>query len=76
MIIHSVIPPQSSFYEEKEETPCLEVIEWNYIKLEVQRIDSKIYKISRILTTNPFDYLKPELQPGMEIELRLGPKDE
>ncbi|HBF38496.1 MAG TPA: hypothetical protein DDW50_14405 [Firmicutes bacterium] len=37
------------------------------VSLMVQSSDAGHYKITRLISTNPNDYLKPEWQPGVEI---------
>jgi hypothetical protein len=39
-------------------------IELNGVKLQVQKHIDNQYQIVRIISTNPFDYLNLDLQPG------------
>lgn len=41
-----------------EEVTC------NNMKLLVEKVGSTQYMVSRLLTTDPQDYLRPEMQPG------------
>lgn len=39
------------------------------VRLEVMCTKSNRYIVNRIISTDPKDYLKEEIQPGLEIEL-------
>ncbi|MFS8500723.1 MAG: YlzJ-like family protein [Caldicoprobacter sp.] len=70
MILHTIVPIQyifSDYTAQTRSTPRL--IEWNNVKLEVLPAGEGKYQINRILSTNPFDYLNPRLQPGIIIQL-------
>ena len=41
-----------------------EEIEYNGIKMMVEKIASDQYRIVRLITTNPEDYLSAQIQPG------------
>lgn len=43
---------------------CYKEIEFAGVKLQVEQLDSGRGKITRILSTNPKDFLNPLFQPG------------
>ena len=53
-----------------QEIPVLEELEYQGIMLQVSKISAVEYKVVRILTTNPKDYLRSELQPGSILTYR------
>ncbi|MBM7581466.1 hypothetical protein JOD02_000289 [Caldicoprobacter guelmensis] len=72
MILHTIVPLQFVFGNFTGQISDARIIEWNNVKLEVLPAGEQKYQINRILSTNPFDYLNPKLQPGTLI--RLEPK--
>jgi len=72
LIIYTIVQPQFILgkHIDTTNTSC-RVIEWNNIKLEVQTVGGYGYRINRVISTNPFDYLNPKLQPGTVIELEF-----
>jgi len=73
LILHTIVPVQYIFGDFTAQTRLnYRIIEWNNIKLEVLPAGKQGYQINRIISTNPFDYLNPSLQPGTII--RLEPK--
>ncbi len=75
MILHTVIKPELIFnaLQPTEQESNIRIIQWNNIKLEVKPAGESNYKINRIISTNPNDYLHPQLQPGMEFKLDIQP---
>lgn len=69
MILYTVIPMESIFDSETEtsvaENSSAEVeIEQGRAKLLAQPLPGGQYKITRLISTDPQDYLKLEWQPG------------
>jgi len=70
LILHTIVPTDYIFGHFTDQTgPGFRVIEWNNVKLEVIPAGEQRYQINRIMSTNPFDYLNPRLQPGTIIQL-------
>lgn len=46
------------------EIPALEELEYQGIRLQASKVSAAEYQVVRILTTNPQDYLRSDLQPG------------
>ena len=63
MMIWSIIPPDI-LWNVAEPAPAYEEIEWGGLKCLVEKTSSTQCKVIRLLTTNPNDYLRNELQPG------------
>jgi hypothetical protein len=72
MIIHSIVPLDVIFSSDTQEDHN-EVIDYGQIKLEVRKIENKDYEVVRIISTNPEDYLKADLQPGSILKARYQP---
>jgi hypothetical protein len=53
----------------------LEEITYKGVTMQAQPLDNKTYKIIRIISSNPYDYLRPELQPGNIIEASLKARE-
>lgn len=63
MLIHSVLPPKLSIAGlETSEMTMEKTIEG--VKVLVEPAEGHSMKITRILSTNPYDFLNPKLQPG------------
>ncbi|EGO62113.1 YlzJ-like family protein [Acetonema longum] len=52
------------------EIPVLEELEYQGIRLQVSKVSAAEYQVVRILTTNPEDYLRSDLQPGSILTYR------
>jgi len=63
MIIWSIVPPDI-MWNAAENPPTYEEIEWGGMKCVVQKTGPTQCKVIRLLTTDPNDYLRMELQPG------------
>jgi len=63
MILWSIIP-EELMLNDVNSLPIYDEIEWHGMKCVVEKTNSDQYKVIRILTTNPSEYLRPELQPG------------
>ena len=63
MILWSIVPPDIIFSDVNIE-PIYEEVEYSGLKCVVEKINSAQCRIVRLLTTNPSDYLRNELQPG------------
>lgn len=44
--------------------PEYKIIEYEGVAMLVEDVDSGKKKIIKLLSTNPYDYLRPELSPG------------
>ncbi|AIF51726.1 YlzJ-like family protein [Pelosinus sp. UFO1] len=70
MTLWSIIPEEIVL--DNVSTPTVyEEIECNNMKMLVEKISPTQCKVSRLLTTNPQDYLRPEIQPGSILTYRL-----
>jgi len=72
MIIHSIIPIDTIFKSDISSTHN-EIINYDKIQLEVRNIGNKDYEVVRIISTNPKDYLRAEIQPGSIIKAHYIP---
>lgn len=71
MIIWTVFPEEMVLKNTlEEEVPQYEEIEYGGTKVMVEKISPSQYRIVRILSSNPQDYLRPELQPGAVFAYR------
>ncbi|MFD1705939.1 YlzJ-like family protein [Siminovitchia sediminis] len=68
MIIHSIVPPEHIFPVDdaafSNRTHCL----WNNIPLLVEQ-SGQSCKVVRIISSNPSDYLRTEIQPGTNLHI-------
>lgn len=63
MIIWSIIPPDV-MWTQPENPPAYEELQWGGMKCLVEKTSPTQCKVIRLLTTDPTDYLRMELQPG------------
>ena len=52
-----------------EDVGRITTVEMKNFKLEVIPVRQGLYRINRIISTNPYAYFNPHLQPGKEIKL-------
>jgi len=63
MTLWSILPAELVL-NDVEKPPVYEEIQCNNIKMIVEKISPTQCKVSRLLTTDPQDYLHPQIQPG------------
>lgn len=68
MIIHSIVPHEHIFPADQGAFTNQAECEWNNIPLLVEQHGHKC-KVVRIMSSNPDDFLKREIQPGSYIFL-------
>ncbi|GIN70413.1 hypothetical protein J14TS2_08880 [Bacillus sp. J14TS2] len=68
MIIHTIVPLELIFQGSEQEFADQQMITRNGIPLLVEQ-DDKMYKVVRIMSSNPDDYLRNDLYPGALISL-------
>jgi hypothetical protein len=70
MLLYTIIPTESIFESETDNQEDLhdeiEIIQGK-ASLLIQSLAGGKYKITRIISTDPQDYLRPEWQPGRII---------
>lgn len=73
MMLYTIIPLEAIFDPETETSPgesAAEVeIKQGPVSLLAQPLPGGQYKINRIISTDPQDYLRPEWQPGSIMSL-------
>ncbi|HAA89540.1 MAG: Uncharacterized protein XD63_1264 [Thermoanaerobacterales bacterium 50_218] len=69
MILYTPIPPELIWERQNQETATYQEVQYSGITLLVQQGDNGSGKIVRIISSNPYAYLIPELQPGREVPL-------
>ncbi len=74
MMLYTIIPFEAIFDSETESGPPESsadevVIKQGSVSLLTQALPGGQYKINRIISTDPEDYLKPEWQPGSIMSL-------
>lgn len=75
MVLYTIIDPEFVISAPDKEIGNTQVIDYEGVKLEVIPEADKTYTVSRIISTDPADYLKPLLQPGTKIQLTPTIKD-
>lgn len=68
-IIYTPLPIEMVLDGIDKEYPQYKEIDYGGAKLLVEPSGGDKYRIIRLLSTNPMDYLRNELQPGTEINL-------
>jgi len=67
MILWSILPADIVL-DNIDSLPPYEEISYSGMKCLVEKTGSTQYRVIRLLTTNPKDYLRPELQPGTMLK--------
>ncbi len=70
MILYTIYPLEMVFEDENEEQPRDVEIKAGLVSLMCQSMPGGEMKITRIISTNPQDYLNPEWQPGKTLVRR------
>lgn len=71
MILYTIVPYEMIYEAEQEFNHNQENVYYNGVLLTMERLSLNRYKIVSILSTDPNDYLKDEIQPGKVIEIPL-----
>ncbi|HEY4552015.1 MAG TPA: YlzJ-like family protein [Bacillaceae bacterium] len=66
MILHTIVPHESIFPAPEDAFSACIPYTWNGIPLLVQQ-EGQRYRVIRVMSTNPADYLNVEIQPGSHI---------
>ncbi len=67
MILYTVLDVESCLRDEKEEVPQYEEVLVDSVPVLVKRHGTDIAIIDRVLSTNPTDFLNPDLSPGTRV---------
>lgn len=65
----TIIPPEVIWEGIEEKSKDLLQLEWLGVQMLVEPLQFAQGKIVRLLSTEPNDFLRPELQPGSIIDL-------
>lgn len=71
MILYTMMPQELIFPEDANVWNKIEMLNVKGVPVLAEQLDEG-YRITRILSSNPFDYLNPELAPGNVIR-HFGP---
>ncbi|NPV42941.1 MAG: hypothetical protein HPY70_02995 [Firmicutes bacterium] len=69
MIYYAAIPIELVFENIENNYPNFQEIDCNGVKLIVEPFKFNSWKIVRIISSNPYDYMNPLYQPGNIINL-------
>ncbi|MGI6092336.1 MAG: hypothetical protein GX348_06580 [Veillonellaceae bacterium] len=69
MILWTVMPLELVFGQQDVSIPYEEV-EYAGIKMMVEKMPSNQCRVVRILSSNPMDYLRSDIQPGVILSYR------
>ncbi|CVK17586.1 YlzJ-like family protein [Sporomusa sphaeroides] len=67
MILWTIVPEEVVYGDQNQPQPAYEEIEYAGQKVMAQKISHNEFRVVRLLTTDPLDYLRNELQPGTII---------
>lgn len=67
-MLYTIVPQDQIFYEDEPSIGSREVNVGGAI-MQVQTMEDGFGKITRVISTNPQDYLNPQFQPGTTISL-------
>ncbi len=70
MILYSIIPEEVIYDQDKDNNSNIkDVVLDSGVILELEHCNEGIYKLVRVVSTNPSDYLKDIYQPGINIRI-------
>lgn len=67
-VLYTIIPVTSIFEEDIDLGTYQDII-YEGIQMQVEHINLNNFKIIRLYSTDPADYLKPDLQPGKIVNV-------
>ncbi len=67
MILWTIVPEEVVYADPNQTNPTYEEIEYAGQKIMAQKISQSEFRVVRLLTTDPSNYLRNELQPGTVI---------
>ena len=70
MTLWTIVPIEDIYLQDY--VPQYEEMDYAGTKLLVEKNEDGRYKVSRILSSNPADFLRSELQPGCFLEMNLS----
>lgn len=68
MIIHSIVPQEQIFPPAQDDFSNQAQCMWNNIPMLVQK-EGATCRVIRIMSSNPSDYLKGDIQPGSYVNI-------
>lgn len=71
MVLYTVVPIEDVLLQGVEPPPQAEV-EWEGRRLVVEPLEGGVARVSRLISTDPMDYLNPRWQPGSFIPWPAG----
>lgn len=74
MILYTVVPLEDVLNGLEAVGKDLLELDYGGFKMQVSPISPNKVKIERILSTDPFAYLRQDIQPGMVLEMPLSPR--
>jgi len=69
VILYTVLDVESCLHDEKEEVPRYEEVLVDSVPVLVKRHGTDVAVIDRVLSTDPMDFLNPDLSPGTRVTL-------
>lgn len=70
-MLYSPVPEELVFQELTWATANQKrLIHFNGIDVEVEVLEPGEFKVNRIISSNPQDFLLPELQPGVRLQVK------
>ncbi|MZP31145.1 hypothetical protein GTO91_15670 [Heliobacterium undosum] len=67
MILYTPVPMETIFQGTTPDVPTMSIVSFKGRTVMAYNRGDGRYELTRLLTTEPKDYLDPELQPGREI---------
>lgn len=67
MILWTIVPEEVVYGDRNQPQPAYEEIDYAGQRVVAEKISQNEFRVVRLLTTDPFDYLRNELQPGTVI---------
>ncbi|MBP2662552.1 MAG: hypothetical protein H6Q71_500 [Firmicutes bacterium] len=67
MILWTIVPEEIIFAGQNQPMPAYEELEYSGQTVMAEKISQNQFRVVRLLTTVPSDYLRSELQPGTVI---------
>ena len=67
MALWTIVPIEDIYFQEY--VPQYEEIDYDGTKVLMEKTEDGRYRVSRVLSSNPVDFLRSEIQPGCFLEM-------
>jgi len=71
MIHYTPLDPQTIWTDPNEAPPIMEERVLNGVRVLLRQEEGQLWSVVKVISTNPDDFLRPELQPGHSVQYTI-----